>query len=90
MNTEFTTFGQFKAWFRVAKRGSEQAVPRTSGTVKIATPDDLPAPPEHSLLPLVLTLIDGTTMRRLQQPRALDWGPKSNYAEILLFKVTSK
>ena len=82
-----TSFGQFQVWYRKAKKGEEQDVPQVTPTISIATPDDLPCPLEHSSLPSVIILVDGTVMRKLQQPRALDYGPSSAYAEILLFKV---
>ena len=38
-------------------------------------------------LPAVLHLQDGQVVRRLREPRVVDWAPSTTYATIVMFKV---
>ena len=60
---------------------------RGGDPVPIATSGDRPPPSSNATLPDVLRLDDGTSMRLLRKPRALDWSPRNDYALLLLFKV---
>ena len=73
--------------FRVAEAGRQDAIPRGGDPVPIATSGDKPPPSSNTTLPDVLRLDDGTSMRLLRKPRALDWSPRNDYALLLLFKV---
>ena len=73
--------------YRVAQTGREDATPRSGDPIPIVTCGDQPPPSSNSTLPDVLHLDDGTIMRLLRKPRALDWSPRNDYALLLLFKV---
>ena len=81
------SFAQFMMRFRVAEAGRQDAIPRGGDPVPIATSGDKPPPSSNTTLPDVLRLDDGTSMRLLRKPRALDWSPRNDYALLLLFKV---
>ena len=83
------SFAQFLMRYRVANPGQEDATPRGGASVPIATCGDEPPPASNPTLPDVLCLDDGTIMRLLRKPRALDWSPRNDYALLLLFKVPS-
>ena len=80
-------FGQFVMRYRVAQTGREDATPRSCDPIPIVTCAGQPPPSTNSTLPDVLHLDDGTVMRLLRKPRALDWSPRNDYALLLLFKV---
>ena len=84
---EHLSLAQFLMWYRLSKPGQEEAAEWFDQAVDICCPDDLPPSPGHTVLPGKLTLRDGTLLRLRRVPRALDWGPKSTYASILLFSV---
>lgn len=84
---ECLCFGQFMMWYRLAKPGQEQANPRFNQVVNICSPEDLAPPAGHTDLPAVLRLTDGTVLRLRRLPCALNWGPASSYASIMLFTV---
>ena len=84
---ERLSLAQFLMWYRLSKPGREEAEPRFDQAVDICSPDDLPPAAGHTVMPGKLTLEDGTVLRLRRLPRALNWGPKSTYASILLFSV---
>ena len=84
---ERLSLAQFLMWYRLSKPGREEAEPRFDQAVDICSPDDLPPLAGHTVMPGKLTLEDGTVLRLRRLPRALNWGPKSTYASILLFSV---
>jgi hypothetical protein len=86
-NLDCLTLCQFVMNYRVTIRRDQAAKPRHQAAVRIATPADMPAPPGQSTMPSVIYLEDGTKMQLLQEARPVDWGPRGNYGEILLFKV---
>ena len=73
-------------WYCVAKEGPTNL---TGRAVKMITPrDQLPLAPKVSpTLPQPLKLDDGALLRCRRRPLALDWSPKSEYADVLLFSV---
>ena len=85
-SVELLTFGQFLMWYCVAPQGPTH---RTGRPVKVITPkDEPPLPPNATLtLPQPLKLDEGTLLRCRARPLALDWAPKSEYADVLLFTV---
>ena len=86
---EALALGQYLMFYRLSKPGQEEAIPRFGQEVNVCTPDDLPPPAAHALLlPHTVTLADGEVVRLRRVPRALSWGPESDYASILLFTVS--
>ena len=85
-SVELLTFGQFLMWYCVAPKGTTH---RTGRAVKVITSrDEPPLPPTGTLtLPQPLNLHSGTLLRCRARPLALDWAPKSEYADVLLFTV---
>lgn len=86
--TEAMCLGQFIMWYRKTRLGQEGAIHQGGYNAIICTPFDLPPHPHHSTLPAILPLTDGTMLRRRRLPQALDWGPRSKYASVLLFTVS--
>jgi len=80
---------QFVAFYRVARAGMEDVAHQQAGAlVPLAVALDTDLPPGHlTHLPAVLTLQDGQVVRRLREPRIIDWTPATTYSEIVMFKV---
>jgi hypothetical protein len=81
------SFAQFLMWYNLSRGNKDTTPPRPSPTTAICTPADLPAESPSLVLPALLHLTDGTVLSLRRKPRALDWAPKSEYADILLFTV---
>ena len=60
-----------------------------SSTVRTVTHPDFPAPASYSTLPSTVTLQNGQVMALRRKARVLDWGPKGEQADLMLFKVLS-
>ena len=80
---------QFLAFYWVPKAARvDEAHQQAGALVPMAVPLDTDLPPGHlSHLPPVLTLQDGQVMRRLREPRVVDWAPATTYSRIMMFKV---
>ena len=83
------SFAQFLQFYWIPNAGRVAAAHQQNGAlvpVVVAMDTDLP-PGHHAHLPAVLTLQGGQVVRRLREPRVLDWAPYTTYARILMFKV---
>ena len=84
---EFLVLMQWVMWYRLPKPGREGEAMQHGPMVPVVTAGDLPAPPGQAFLPLSITLQDGRVMRRRRQPVAVEWGPSSNFEDLLMLKV---
>lgn len=84
----FTTATQWCMWYRVPRPGREEEATCHGFVVPVVTPEDSLAPPGQSSLPLVIHLEDGRVVRRRKQPVAVQWGPQSDYADIVMLRVS--
>jgi hypothetical protein len=86
VDMEALSLCQFVMWYRTEKPREEAANAQQGTAVPIVTAADL-APLAVPLLPPVLTLTDGTRLRRLRHPRAVGWAPRTEYGRLVMFKV---
>ena len=85
---ELLTLAQFLLWYRLPNLGQEEARPQERIPISLIKTGDTPWAPHHiTILPTILTLEDGTVLRRMRQPRALHVSPATPYSTILLCKV---
>ena len=74
-------------WYRLTKAGRGEEAAYHGLEVPLVTPQDSPAPPGQSTLPLVIRLLDGRVMRRRKNPVAVEWNANSDLADIVMLKV---
>ena len=82
------TLGQLVSAFDVEKPGREESTRRDLPMSSICHAKDLPPVGGVTHLPSSLNCADGTVLKRRRIPAALDWSPKTAYADILLFTVS--
>jgi hypothetical protein len=87
---EPVTYAQWKMFYRQVDHGTP--APQQGINVRVVTPIDQPLQPQHTpLLPTAVELVRlcGLPVKYLlrRMPRLLDWGPRSSYSNLFLFKV---
>ena len=89
LNLAFLCLAQFLAFYWVPNAARVNAAHQQAGAlVPLALAADTDLPPGHLLhLPALLILQDGRVMRRLREPRVVDWAPASTYSILTMFKV---
>ena len=90
LSLDYLCLAQFVMRYRLAYPGEGDAVPQQAGAlVPVARALDIDLPPGHlTHLPAVIILQDGQRVRRLKEPRVVDWAPATTYTTILMFKVS--
>ena len=75
-------------WYRSAHHdGRDEEAVQHGPIVAIVTPMDLPPLPGQASLPLTITLQDGRIMKRRKHPVCVEWGPKSDWGDIVMLTV---
>jgi hypothetical protein len=86
---EHLTLCQMMMWYRGEKPGEEAANAQQGPAVPLVMAAHL-ALPAISFLPPVLLLEGGTRLRRLRKPRAVDWTPRTEYGQLVMFRVSKQ
>ena len=82
------TLGQLVSAFDAAKPGREEMTRRELPRSPVCHAKDLPPIGGVTHLPSIVHCSDGTVLRRRRVPAALNWAPRTAYADILLFTVS--
>ena len=78
---------QWCMWYRLPKAGRGEEATNHGLEVPVVTPQDFPATPGQSTLPLVIQLLDGRVMRRRKKPVAVEWKTNADFTNIVMYKV---